>query len=232
MPSLAKIFSFAAVAFTAFAAAAPTNFARELVEAEDNKITNTVNAFNSRSCACADDDVPSLIGIVATLKANVDVHVKALAAITVETCKVDVVKPIVLEIVGTIQVAIDAVVKLGKYEADKFLFDGHAVVDIKIFAKLLAEVIVSICAAIEVVLRLCVHLTVDLKVEIHALLCLIGVAIATLIRCICDIVGHLIIQLVAVLCIELKACFRVFVHLKLSDIILLLKINVNAYINL
>jgi hypothetical protein len=64
MPSLTKIFGFAAVAFAAFASAAPT--------------ANVNSDIVARDCACAEPGVPSLPAILTTLKADVDVHVKAL----------------------------------------------------------------------------------------------------------------------------------------------------------
>jgi hypothetical protein len=73
MPSLAKIFSFAAVAFAAFASAAPA-------AAPPTDVANIpdVNTLATRGCACAEPNVPSLVGILVDLKAKVDVDVKAL----------------------------------------------------------------------------------------------------------------------------------------------------------
>jgi len=238
MPSFAKIFSFAAVAFAAFASAAPMPADAPAVPAVPAAPTTPdVPALPShgltRRCgACADDGVPSLIEIIANLKADVDVHVKALAAVTVDTCTVAHIQPIAIKIVAAIDVAIEAIIKLGVYTTDKILFDGHAIVDIKVFAAVFAEVIVSICLAIKVVLDICLKLAVNIRVDIHAVLCLIGVAVARLIHVVCAIVGHLTVDLVAVLCIRLKACFWVFVQLKLVDLYVLLKINVKAFVGI
>jgi hypothetical protein len=221
MPSLAKIFSFAAVAFGAFALAAPTVDVGGAIQARDHAVVDIVERTTCDTCI--PPGVPTLPIILVNLRVKVKADIRLLTEITKETCRVEVIKPIVARICGHIEVATNEVLVLRKYKLHDILFDGRVVINVHILAKLIVGLFVDICGALTIVLKI----IGGAKNEIYWCLYSVGVALERLLYVIIDICGSIVVDLLHILSVDLKLTFSVIVRLGLLNLCSLLGINIH-----